>query len=45
MKDANTDYERKKAKSQILCSTNSNPTPNRYLGLGYKVLVFCRNNG
>ena len=32
------DYEHTKAKSQILCGLNSNPT------VGYKGLVFFRNN-
>ena len=36
-----TDYGHTKAKSQILCGPNSNPN----LGVGYKGLVFCRNNG
>ena len=32
-------------KSLILCSPNSNPDPKKYLGCGYKGLVFCRNTG
>ena len=36
-----TDYGHTKAKSQILCGPNSNPTPKKkYLGVGYKGLVF-----
>ena len=36
-----TDYEHTKAKYQILCGPNSNPTPlpNECLGVGYKGLV------
>ena len=40
-----TDYGHMKAKSLILYGLNSNPIPNKYLGCGYKGLVFCRNNG
>ena len=36
-----TDYGHTKAKSQILFGPNVNPN----LGVGYKGLVFCRNNG
>ena len=49
MRDSNstylpsTDYGHTKAKSLILCGPN--PNPNKYLGFGYKGLVFCRNNG
>ena len=34
------DYGHTKAKSLIQI-----PNPNKYLGCGYKGLVFCRNNG
>ena len=37
-----TDYGHTMAKSQILCGPNSNL---KYLGFGYKGLVFSRNNG
>ena len=37
-----TDYGHTMVKSLILCGPNSNP--NKYLGFGYKGLVFCRNN-
>ena len=39
--DSCTDYGHTKAESLILCGPNSNP---KYLGCGYKGLVFCRNN-
>ena len=35
-----TDYGHMRAKSLVQI-----PIPNKYLGLGYKGLVFCRNNG
>ena len=44
-----TDYGHTMAKFLILCSPNSNPKmnkyKNKYLGLEYKGVVFCRNNG
>ena len=43
-----TDYGHTMAKSLILWVPNSNPNKiqqNIYLGLGYKGIVFCRNNG
>jgi hypothetical protein len=40
------DYGHTKAKSLNLCGPNSNPwIPNKYLGSGFKGLVFGRNNG
>ena len=41
---SSTDYGHTMAKYLILCGPNSNPNPNRYLGFGYRGLVFCRNN-
>ena len=38
------DYGHTKAKYLILCSPNSNPNQNKYLGCGYEGLVFCSNN-
>jgi hypothetical protein len=38
-----TDYRHTKARSQILCSPNSNTLPNKYLGVGYEGLDFCRH--
>ena len=42
-----TDYGHMMAKSLILCdpNSNSNPNPSKFMGFGYKGLVFCRNNG
>ena len=37
------DYKHMMAKSLILCSPHLNS--NKYLGVGYKGFVFCRNNG
>ena len=41
MKDWITDYGHMKDKSQIIQIL----FPSKYLGCGYKGLVFCRNNG
>ena len=39
------DYGHTMAKSQFFAAQNQYPIPNKYFGLGYKGLVFCRNNG
>ena len=40
-----TDYGHMMAKSLILCVQIQILIRNKYLGFGYKCLVFCRNNG